>query len=301
MPQRGSQTGRRPRARLRFARWLSAASALVVPGAAARAQAASAFGFEDAGGLVGLSLGAGLVVFSTITALLHLTGRQRWARREAELTGEIDHLRQQMERARAFLAAETQFVVVWGGAHSEPEIEGDVSLVLDAPLPRRVLGFGAWLPADQAQSLEANVALLRERGAGLPSGSGQPGRPPPRGRGPRHRQPRRAARPRRVRRPAGAGAAARGPGRADGAARNASWPARSLIPIRSGRADPTRSSTWVNEAYARAVDAKDPLDAVARGAGAARQLGARLGGASPARAAISGSDAKMSWSRACAE
>ncbi len=28
----------------------------------------------------------------------------------------------------------------------------------------RVLGFGAWLPADQAQALEGHVALLRERG-----------------------------------------------------------------------------------------------------------------------------------------
>ena len=76
-------------------------------------------------------------------------------------------MRQQVERGRAFLAAETQFVVVWGGASGEPDIEGDVSLVIDAPLPRRVLGFGAWLSADQAQALEANVALLRERGQGF--------------------------------------------------------------------------------------------------------------------------------------
>jgi signal transduction histidine kinase len=262
MPQRGSQTGRRPRARLRFARWLSAASVLVVPGAA-RAQAASAFGFEDAGGLVGLSLGAGLVVFSTITALLHLTGRQRWARREAELTGEIDHLRQQMERARAFLAAEAQFVVVWGGAHGEPEIEGDVSLVLDAPLPRRVLGFGAWLPADQAQALEDNVALLRERGQGfrldLVSQGG------------RHLE---------------------AEGRAIGSrvvlrVRDVSGDRLELVRLRKVQAQqmaqletlrglldlsahpvwtrgPDQKLDWVNEAYARAVDARDPLDAVAR-------------------------------------
>jgi signal transduction histidine kinase len=263
MPQRGSQTGRRPRARLRFARSLSAASALVVSGAAARAQAAAAFGVEDAGGLVGLSLGAGLVVFSTITALLHLTGRQRWARREAELTAEIDHLRQQMERSRAFLAAETQFVVVWGGAHSEPEIEGDVSLVLDAPLPRRVLGFGAWLPPDQSQALEANVALLRERGQGF--------RQDLVSQGGRHLE---------------------AEGRAIGSrvvlrVRDVSGDRLELVRLRKVQAEqmaqletlrglldlsahpvwtrgPDQKLDWVNEAYARAVDARDPQDAVAR-------------------------------------
>ena len=263
MSQRGSQTGRRHRARLRLARWLSAASALVVPGAGARAQAVGFAGFEDASGLVGLSLGAGLVVFSTITALLHLTGRQRWSRREAELTGEIEQLRQQVERGRAFLAAETQFVVVWGGARGEPDIEGDVSLVLDAPLPRRVLGFGAWLSADQAQTLEANVALLRERGQGF--------RQDLVSQGGRHLE---------------------AEGRAIGSrvvlrVRDVSGDRLELVRLRKVQAEqltqlenlrglldqsahpvwprgPDQKLDWVNEAYARAVDAKDPADAVAR-------------------------------------
>ncbi|WP_374545753.1 ATP-binding protein [Rhodoblastus sp.] len=264
MPPTERQTGLRQRARLRLARWL-AASALIVPGGASRAQAAvTAFGgVDDAGGLVGLSLGAGLVVFSTITALLHLTGRQRWSRREAELTAEIDHLRQQVERARAFLAAETQFVVVWGGARGDPEIEGDVSLVVDAPLPRRVLGFGAWLSADQAQSLEANVALLRERGQGF--------RQDLVSQGGRHLE---------------------AEGRAIGSrvvmrVRDVSGDRLELVRLRKVQAEQmaqlenlrgllglsphpvwTRGADqkldWVNEAYSRAVDAKSPEDAVAR-------------------------------------
>ena len=163
MTKRGSQTARRM-ARLRLAASFAVSPAVLAPGLA-RGQSLTALAhIQDPHRLIDLSLGAGLVIFATITALLHLAGRQRWGKREAELLVESEHLRQQAERARAFLAAETQFVVVWGGARGEPDIEGDVTLVLDAPLPRRVLGFGAWLPSEQAQVLEANVALLRERG-----------------------------------------------------------------------------------------------------------------------------------------
>ncbi len=163
MPKRAGQTKRRF-ARLRLEASVAASPALWLATAARGQSLASIARADDANGLIGLSLGAGLVIFATITALLHLAGRQRWAKREAELLAETERLRQQSERARAFLAAETQFVVVWGGARGEPDIEGDVSLVIDAPLPRRVLGFGAWLSPEQAQALEANVALLRERG-----------------------------------------------------------------------------------------------------------------------------------------
>ncbi len=151
----------RPALALRFA-----APVLFLSGAAVRAQAAS--GFDGADNAVGLSLGTGLILFSTLTALLYLAGRRRWATHEAELSAEIEELRQKAERARAFLASETQFAVVWAGARGEPEIEGDVSLALDAATaPRRVLGFGAWLPPDQAKALENNVALLREMGQGF--------------------------------------------------------------------------------------------------------------------------------------
>jgi signal transduction histidine kinase len=262
MPQGGRKTGLRGGARLRLSAWAAGAASLFAP-CAARAQSGGIAGVDDAGGLVGLSLGAGLVVFSTITALLHLTGRQRWSRREAELVSEIDHLRQQVERARAFLAGESQFVVVWGGARGEPEIEGDVSLVVDAPLPRRVLGFGAWLSADQAQALDTNVALLRERGQGF--------RQDLVSQGGRHLE---------------------AEGRAIGSrvvlrVRDVSGDRLELVRLRKVQAEqlaqletlrglldqtthpvwtrgPDQKLDWVNHAYARAVDARDPADAIAR-------------------------------------
>jgi signal transduction histidine kinase len=117
--------------------------------------------------VVGLSLVVGLVLFSTITALLYLREHSRWTKSEAAFSLELNRLRTKLDRAEVFLSAEPQIIVAWGGAGSEPEIEGDLSLVMDTPISRRVLGFGSWLPPDAAQQLEACVERLRERGEGF--------------------------------------------------------------------------------------------------------------------------------------
>jgi signal transduction histidine kinase len=117
--------------------------------------------------VVGLSLVVGLVLFSTITALLYLREHGRWTKSEEAFSLELNHLRAKLDRAEVFLSAEPQIIVAWGGPGSEPEIEGDLSLVMDTPISRRVLGFGSWLPPDAAQQLEACVERLRARGEGF--------------------------------------------------------------------------------------------------------------------------------------
>ena len=99
-----------------------------------------------------------------ITALLHLTGRQRWVARENALSDELMSTRSKLDRANVFLSTETQIVVAWDMAASEPDIEGDLALVVGTPVTRRVLAFGAWLPAEAAQNLDACVERLRQRG-----------------------------------------------------------------------------------------------------------------------------------------
>jgi signal transduction histidine kinase len=118
----------------------------------------------ETSGLAGLLLVLGLVLFSTITALLHLTGRKRWTQREAELVDELARLRHQLDRAQVFLSAEPQLAIAWTSMSGEPDIEGDLSLVTDAPVARRVLGFGSWLAPHAAQQLDACLTRLRERG-----------------------------------------------------------------------------------------------------------------------------------------
>jgi len=112
-----------------------------------------------------LSIFVGLVLFATTVALLHLRGRRRATLRENSLTAALNDVRSRLDRAETFLAAEPHVTIAWGLSANEPEIEGDPELVSDTPVLRRVLGFGSWLPPDQAQRLETHVARLRECGA----------------------------------------------------------------------------------------------------------------------------------------
>jgi signal transduction histidine kinase len=108
-----------------------------------------------------------LLLFGTLTAVLHLLGRRDWTRREKALTAELAQTHARLDRANLFLSTEPQIVIAWGAADSEPDVEGDYSLVTDAPLPRRVLGFASWLAPDLAQKMDQAVERLRERGEGF--------------------------------------------------------------------------------------------------------------------------------------
>jgi signal transduction histidine kinase len=117
--------------------------------------------------VIGLSFIIGLVLFSTITALLHLRERHQWGKTEAALRLELNALRAKVDRAEVFLAAEPQIIVAWDGPGGEADIEGDLSLVTEVPVSRRVLGFGAWLAPDRAQKLDSCVDRLRQKGEGF--------------------------------------------------------------------------------------------------------------------------------------
>lgn len=244
----------------------AAAAATLIPGLAL-AQSRSILAIEDMyenQGMVGISFVVALVLISTVTSLLHLTGRKQWTQREAALTSELTKLRAGLDRANIFLSAEPQIVIAWGGASGEPDIEGDLSLVTDAPAPRRVLGFGSWLPPKTAQEFEAHVERLRNRGEGfrlaLTSSSG------------RHLE----AEGRAV------------GGRAVLRIRDVSGDRLELVRLRERHGktlteldslrtlldavpspvwmrDHDRRLTWVNAAYGRAVEATDSRDAVMRG------------------------------------
>ncbi len=155
---------------------LFAATVAITPLTAASAQGGRALAGEGllGGGLVGnlhggddallVSVSVGLLLFATVVALLHMAGRRRMQQRETMLMAELNDTRIKLDRAETFLAAEPQVVIAWGLRSNEPEIAGDISLVVDVPIARRVLGFGSWLPPDQAHALDASVMRLRERG-----------------------------------------------------------------------------------------------------------------------------------------
>ncbi|QGM48018.1 PAS domain-containing protein [Methylocystis heyeri] len=112
----------------------------------------------------GIALSGGLALFSTFVALAYMAERKAWRRAEADLTARLEQTRAQRDRAEIFLSSEQQLFIAWDSPTSEPDIEGSPQLVIDKPAPRRVLAFGSWLAPQSAQDLEHKVDRLRELG-----------------------------------------------------------------------------------------------------------------------------------------
>ena len=109
----------------------------------------------------------GLLILTATTSVLHISGRQRWSRRLAEQDAEIGELQAKLQRAEIFMSGERHVVIAWGSATGEPDIEGDVGLIVGAGAPRRILGFSQWLPSADAKRLEQSVEKLKLKGEGF--------------------------------------------------------------------------------------------------------------------------------------
>lgn len=121
-------------------------------------------GLRGHAGAAELTLIAGLTVFSALVAMLYLSQRRLCLEREARHHLELATLRAKLDRAEIFLGAETQIILAFAGPNEEPEIEGDLELIGDRPNARRVLAFASWLPPRMAKTVEASVARLRASG-----------------------------------------------------------------------------------------------------------------------------------------
>jgi signal transduction histidine kinase len=141
----------------------SCASALAFAGHA-HAQAADFVDLALDSDVVGFALSGGLALFSAVVALTHIAQREAWRRTESALTEELEETRAKLDRAKIFLASEPQIFIAWEGPRGEPDIEGGPLSAADAPAPRRVLGFGAWLTPADARELEHRVDRLRQNG-----------------------------------------------------------------------------------------------------------------------------------------
>ncbi len=117
----------------------------------------------DLSGPIGL-LFVGLAVFSATIAVLHVRARRLWNDQFEQQRATIADLQTRAERAALFLGAERQFFVSWDGPGGAPEFDGDPRILGEGLNSQRVLGFGNWLAADQARSLEQAVDRLRAAG-----------------------------------------------------------------------------------------------------------------------------------------
>ncbi|HKS64799.1 MAG TPA: ATP-binding protein [Xanthobacteraceae bacterium] len=117
--------------------------------------------------LAALTLTLGVILFGVVTAIALLRTRTRTRQALVARQGEINDLREERDRAVALLHAEPQVIVVWPAGADEPEITGDAALVAHTAVPRRVLAFGTWLEPDKAQQIEEAVEALRRDGKGF--------------------------------------------------------------------------------------------------------------------------------------
>jgi signal transduction histidine kinase len=114
--------------------------------------------------LINLVLMLGVVLFGVITAITLVRTRLRAAATETALREEVGTLRAESDRFNAMLRSEPQVLVSWAAADNEPDIIGDTALITSAAAKQRVLAFGSWLEADKAQAMERATDALRFNG-----------------------------------------------------------------------------------------------------------------------------------------
>ena len=126
-----------------------------------------AFAALDGHEIAALALTLGVILFAVATGIALVRTRRRAAQELTDRQAEINQLREERDRANALLLSEPQVIVVWPVGSDEPDISGDVSLIMRAPLPRRVLAFGTWLAPEDARAMEDAVDALRREGKGF--------------------------------------------------------------------------------------------------------------------------------------
>ena len=127
--------------------------------------AVSLFGRQE---IATWTLFAGLLCFAVLATAVLIRNRRGASRHDAGAHDDIMALQAEVDRYKTLLLSEPQVLVAWAAADDRPEILGDSAIIGAAPsanlTPERVLAFGAWLEPAQAQRIEQAVATLRAEG-----------------------------------------------------------------------------------------------------------------------------------------
>ncbi len=144
----------------------------VLPGEGAGAAGGREFpGFEaylsvlpllDRDDIAALALTLGILCFAVVSAILFVRTRRHLAEVEAAAHDEALASKAAIDRAYALLLSEPQILIAWPPAADEPEIIGDPALLTTAGAG--LLDFGAWLEADAARDMQHSIDALRARG-----------------------------------------------------------------------------------------------------------------------------------------
>jgi signal transduction histidine kinase len=117
--------------------------------------------------IAALVLTLGVLMFAAVNAVALVRTRLRAAAAENALRDRVVVLKSERDRFSALLLSEPQILVSWPAAGHDADIRGDVTLVTSASQPQRVLAFGTWLEPAKAQAMEHAVDALRAEGEGF--------------------------------------------------------------------------------------------------------------------------------------
>ncbi|HEY5378134.1 MAG TPA: PAS-domain containing protein [Pseudolabrys sp.] len=128
-------------------------------------EAASLFGRQE---IASLTLFAGLLCFAVLATIVLIRTRRSASRFQAGTRDDVMSLQAEIDRYKTLLLSEPQLLVAWAADDDRTEILGDKSIITAGPsedlAPERVLAFGSWLEAAQAQRIEQAVTDLRAEG-----------------------------------------------------------------------------------------------------------------------------------------
>src|SRR5215469_11969918 len=110
-----------------------------------------------------LALAAGAVLFAIVTAVVLVRTSRRAARLHALARDQAIALREETDRAKALLLSEPQVVIDWPAASNEPSIFGDPA-ALGVTGGQELLILDRWLDTGKATAMARAVHALRTRG-----------------------------------------------------------------------------------------------------------------------------------------
>ena len=150
-------------------------AAALVGALTAPAQAAAGLFDTMIGGLEAMSheripriaLTLGLLCFSVLAIAALLRTRKSAAQALNAAHDDAALLRTELDHFKMLLLSQPQVLVVWPAGADDPEIIGDTGIAAPGPVPERVLAFGSWLEPAAAQRMERAVEALRNEGRGF--------------------------------------------------------------------------------------------------------------------------------------
>jgi signal transduction histidine kinase len=116
--------------------------------------------------LAGLALFFGVLFFAVVTAIMLVRTRERARIERAEARAEAAALDGEIERLYGLLLAEPQVIVAWNRG-TVPELIGDPSIIAPELTADGIMTYATWLRPEQAFLLDAAVERLLTRGEGF--------------------------------------------------------------------------------------------------------------------------------------